>query len=257
MTSYAGRHARYYDTVYADKPYTQEAQFVDDCFRKHGNGGIKNLLELACGTGRHAFELEKIGYQITATDYSKDILAVAIENRVRHGSRVEFHLQDMRKLDLPNKHFDAAYCLFDSIGYVQSNEAVLQVLQSVSLHLRAGGLFVFEFWHAAAMLRSYEPRRERAWTHGLAQLKRVSQTELDVLNQLARVTYEFEEVQSDGTVLHLEETQINRYFLVQEMALFLETSGFDVLEWLPAYQSGGINEETWHIMSVARLKARK
>lgn len=255
MTSYAGRHARYYDTIYADKPYALEARCIDEHLKEYGNGEIKNLLELACGTGRHAFELESMGYRITATDHSKDILAVAKENSIQRGSKVEFLLQDMRKLDLPEKNFDAAYCLFDSIGYVQTNEAILQVLRAVRAHLKVNGLFVFEFWHAAAMLSSYEPRRERSWALGSAQLKRVSTTELDVPMQLARVTYRFEETEPNGTLLELEETQINRYFLIQEMALFLEIVGFEALDWAPAYHDGPISEATWHIFCVARVKA--
>jgi SAM-dependent methyltransferase len=255
MSSYTGRHARYYDTIYAEKPYAREAAFVSDLIRKHSQGNAKTLLELACGTGRHAFELEKLGYKITATDYSRDLLAVATENAKKQRSKVEFMLQDMRELDLPEKNFDAAYCLFDSIGYVQSNQNILQVLGAVRAHLRTGGVFVFEFWHAAAMLRNYEPRRERNWQLDDAQLKRISKTRLDVTNQTAQVTYEFEEKQADGTVLTLEETQVNRYFLVQEMALFLETAGCESLEWLPAYESGQINENTWHILAVARSKS--
>ncbi|HSS98073.1 MAG TPA: hypothetical protein VLK33_13625, partial [Terriglobales bacterium] len=74
MSSYLGKHAEYYDTIYADKPYAQEAAVVHACMQNHSRGKTERLLELACGTGRHAFELEKLGYQIVATDYSKDLL---------------------------------------------------------------------------------------------------------------------------------------------------------------------------------------
>lgn len=248
-----GRHAQYYDTIYAEKPYAEEAGFVSALLKKHAAGEVHQLLELACGTGGHAFELEKLGYQITATDYSKDLLAVAEEKTKTHQSRIDFRFQDMRSLDLAKRDFDAVYCLFDSIGYVQTNKALLQVLKGVHSHLRAGGLFVFEFWHAAAMLRKFEPRRERKWKIGGAELTRVSSTQLDVLNQLAKVTYEFEEINPDGTKYTLEESQVNRYFLVQEISLFLETSGFVPLEWAPAYQNNqAINEDTWHVLCVAR-----
>jgi len=51
---------------------------------------------------------------------------------------------------------------------------------------------------------------------------------------------------------HLEETQVNRYFLVQEMAFFLEENGFKVVQFLPAYaKTTVINEDTWHILAIA------
>ena len=36
MNTYAGLHARYYDVVYADKPYGEEARFVDSLLREAG-----------------------------------------------------------------------------------------------------------------------------------------------------------------------------------------------------------------------------
>ena len=69
MSSYAGRHAELYDLFYADKPYAEEAAFVHRCLKKFGASSTREVLELACGTGRHAFELEKHGYRITAIDH--------------------------------------------------------------------------------------------------------------------------------------------------------------------------------------------
>lgn len=254
MSSYTGQHAEYYDIFYAEKPYAAEAAFVHACLQRHAGEGTRRLLELACGTGRHARALEALGYQIVATDYSADLLAVARRKAAETGSQVEFHLQDMRSLDVPGAPFEAAYCLFDSIGYVQTNSAIRQVLAGVHRHLRPGGLFVFEFWHAAAMLRGYEPQRQRSWTHGDTHIQRISRTRLDVPRQLAEVSYEIVAEGSDGRV-ELNETQVNRYFLVEEMAAFLEASGFDPLEFLPAYTEGAIDEDTWHILAVARKAA--
>jgi SAM-dependent methyltransferase len=247
-----GRHAQYYDTIYAEKPYAKEAAYVAACIKRNEKINSNNLLELACGTGRHALELEKLGYKILATDYSRDLLAVAKEKARASGSSVEFKFRDMRNLELSKSDFDCVYCLFDSIGYVQTNEALLEVFKGAHSHLRSGGLFVVEFWHAAAMLRKYEPRRERQWQMGNSLLSRISSTKLDVEKQLAHVTYEFKEDQKDGTHFSLEETQTNRYFLVQEFGMFLTEAGFEPLEWLPAYEAGPITEDTWHILSISR-----
>lgn len=253
MSSYVGKHAEYYDTIYGEKPYAQEAEFVDARLQYHGENGIKRLLELACGTGRHAFELEKRGYQIVAVDYSPDLLAVAKRHAKERKSNADFRLQDMRTLSLPDEPFDAAYCLFDSIGYVQSNVGIQQALASVYRHVRKAGLFIFEFWHAAAMLRGYEPHRERRWKLASGELVRVATTQLDVAKQLAEVRYDFQEIGTNGVSESFHETQVNRYFLVQEMALFLQDAGFEPLEWLAGYQAERpITEDTWHILAVAR-----
>ena len=54
--SYKGRHAELYDLFYEEKPYAEEAAFVADCLRQFGHATPRRLLELACGTGRHAIE---------------------------------------------------------------------------------------------------------------------------------------------------------------------------------------------------------
>lgn len=254
MSSYVGKYAEYYDLIYAEKPYAAEAAFIHDCIRRHSVGDTRRLLELACGTGRHALELEKLGYQIVASDYSQDLLAVARSRGLAAGSRVQFELQDMRQLSLGGETFDAVYCLFDSIGYVQTNAAVLSVLSNVREHLRSNGLFLFEFWHAAAMLRGYEPHRQRSWQLPNGLLERSSDTRLDVAKQLAEVSYQLKETRSDGSIVEIEETQLNRFFLVQEMSLFLEQAGFEPLEWIPAYEGGEITPDTWHILAVARRR---
>ncbi|MEX2144510.1 MAG: class I SAM-dependent methyltransferase [Anaerolineales bacterium] len=253
MSSYVGKHAEYYDIFYQDKPYGREAVHLHQRLKKYSHGVCKRLLELACGTGGHAFELEKLGYEIIATDYSEDLLVVARRKAILANSRVNFRLQDMRKLSLAEEPFDAAYCLFDSIGYVQTNEALHKVLTGVHAHLREAGLFVFEFWHAAAMLKSFDPVRERRWVIPQGELVRRASTRLDVEKQLAIVTYDINQVSRNGNSGNLQETQINRYFLVQEVAALLERAHFEPLEFSRAYEDGAIiDESTWHVLAVAR-----
>ncbi len=253
MTSYSGRHAELYDLFYADKPYAAEAAFVDKCLSKYSLGPVNRVLELACGTGTHAFHLEKSEWQIVATDYSDSMLRRAKQKGAESSSGVEFQLQDMTQLEVSGAPFDAAICLFDAIGYVATNEALAKVFHGVHRHLRAGGLFVFEFWHAAAMLRHYDPLRVRRWKTDHSNVLRISETTLDTANQLSRVTYSIYELEDNGTYSTLTETQVNRYFLLQEMAAWLSSSGFTPVKWFAGFTDDeSISDETWHILAVAR-----
>jgi len=253
MSSYTGRHAELYDVFYADKPYAQEAAFVHQCLQQYGGGTVHRLLELACGTGTHALALEKFGYEVVATDYSKDMLACARCKATKLSSSIEFCRQDMRELNISGRPFDAVICLFDSIGFVKTNEEIVKVLRGVYHNLRPDGLFVFEFWHAAAMLRSYDPVRVRYWSVLKGDLTRISETELDCAKQLAEVTYTIYAPNDDGTYASLRETQINRYFLVQEMAGWLSFCGFTPLKWFAGFTPDeDITAKTWHIVAVAR-----
>jgi SAM-dependent methyltransferase len=253
MSSYLGRHAELYDIFYADKPYDKEASFVHQCLQQYSGGTARKLLELACGTGSHAFALEKKGYKILATDYSTDMLACARRKAAQVFSEVAFCRQDMRSLDLPHEPFDAVICLFDSVGYVATNEALKQVLQGVHRHLRPNGLFVFEFWHAAAMLCHYDPLRVRRFNTPEGKVLRISETILDYAKQLSHITYTVYELRSDGTYTNFQEGQINRYFLVQEMAGWLSTCGFKPVKWFSGFSDNEIiTDQTWHVVTVAQ-----
>jgi len=56
QSSYVGRRAELYDLFYTDKPCYEEAAFIHNCLQTYGHG-VNNILELACGTGTHAFTL--------------------------------------------------------------------------------------------------------------------------------------------------------------------------------------------------------
>lgn len=253
MTSYSGRHAELYDLFYADKPYEAEAAFVAECLREYSVGPTTRLLEIACGTGTHALQLEQRGYKIVATDYSPDMIERAKQKAAAANSHVEFQLQDMTQLEVGGAPFDAAYCLFDAIGYVGTNQALEKVFRGVHKHLRSDGLFIFEFWHAAAMLRHYDPVRVRRWEQDDSLILRISETSLDYAKQLSSVCYSIYELKHDGTYSSLSETQTNRYFLAQEMAAWLSMTGFTPLKWFAGFTSSEtISDETWHIVAIAR-----
>jgi len=253
MNSYKGKHAKLYDIFYKDKPYVDESVFVKQCLDDYGIEDTHRLLELACGTGSHAFILEKFGYEIVATDYSDDMLTVARSKAIQSSSKVDFRLQDMRMLDLNDRPFDAVICLFNSIGYITTNGELHQVFQGVYRHLRPNGLFIFQFWHAGAFLRSYDPVRVRRWSTPQGELVRISETSLDCAKQISNVSYTIYELRKDGTYSKLIETQVNRYFLIQEMENMLTRCNFIPLKWFSGFSKDeNITQDTWHIVAVAR-----
>jgi ubiquinone/menaquinone biosynthesis C-methylase UbiE len=251
QSSYIGRHAELYDLFYSEKPYRAEAAFVHRCIQTY-KPNANHLLELACGTGNHSLLLEKYGYKIIATDYSPDMLKRAQEKKQKENSSVDFRQQDMRSLNVPERPFDAVICLFDSIGYLATNENILEALNGIYRHLAPDGIFLFEFWHAGAMLRNYDPLRIRHFQTTSSNIERISETHVDYKKQLCHVTYTINELNINGTYQTLQETQINRFFLVQEMNFFLQQTGFSSLKWFAGFQDDEqINAETWHIVALA------
>jgi SAM-dependent methyltransferase len=251
MSVYGGRYAELYDLFHSDKPYAEEAAFVHDCLQKFARARVRETLELACGTGRHAVELEKHGYQITATDRSPDMLEIA--RRRAAEKKITFISGDMQHLQLPAKEWDAVICLFDSIGYLKTDEALNEALRGIWKRLRPDGLFIFEFWHAPAMLNQYSPVRVRRWKTSKSEIVRISETALDRKNRLAVVDYTVYELNNDGTYSTLRETHTNRCFSVDEMQALISAANFEPLKFFAGFEEEKkISADTWHIVAVAR-----
>ena len=53
----------YYDLFYADKDYKLEANYIHKKIQEY-NLNSYSILELGCGTGKHAINLIKFGYEI-------------------------------------------------------------------------------------------------------------------------------------------------------------------------------------------------
>lgn len=253
MTAYAGRHAELYDLFYADKPYAQEASFVHELLRKHAARVPRRVLDVACGTGRHAFELEKLGYEVWGVDQSPDMLDHAKRRAEESESSVHFELGDMRNLDPIHTRFDAAVCLFDSLGYVVSNAGVHDTLSAIRRRLEPDGLLVLEVWHAPAILRGFERVRVRRLEVPGGQVLRIAETELDVGRQCASVRYSLVDLRDDGTWRRTEETQVNRYFLVPDLEAHLETAGFEAIAWFGGLHADAeLSEHAFHAVGIAR-----
>jgi ubiquinone/menaquinone biosynthesis C-methylase UbiE len=254
MRTYGPWYAELYDLLYADKPYQREAEFVDALLKEHSRGRCTRILDVACGTGSHSFWLESFGYDVTGIDASAEMIEQARRKAAARSSRVNFIVQDMRALDVPGPRFDAALCLFDSIGYARTNGAVCETLRGIRRHLRAEGLLILEYWHAAAMLTGYSPVRMRRVTGNIGTILRISQTHLDVAEGTAQVAYTLIQFAADGRARLYEETHTNRFFSVPEMEALLEFSGFRPLAHFDGFQrKTEITASTWHVLTVATV----
>jgi predicted TPR repeat methyltransferase len=70
------RYAAYYDLLYEDKRYDDEAAFVAKLIRDY-KPAARSVLELGCGTSKHALALAREGFSLTGIDVSPGMVARA------------------------------------------------------------------------------------------------------------------------------------------------------------------------------------
>lgn len=110
----------------------------------------KDVVELACGTGRHTVRLAGAGARVTAVDFSRGMLEVA--RKRLEGRSVTFGEADLRaRLPWDDATFDVAVCCL-AIEHIE-HSLVEPVFREIRRVLRRGGAFVLSDMHPAMRLR--------------------------------------------------------------------------------------------------------
>jgi SAM-dependent methyltransferase len=146
--------------VYEDNVFTKNTiPEVDFLLEELALRPGASILDVGCGTGRHAIELARRGYRVTGLDLSTGMLARAAEAARRAGVSVEWIQSDASRFSLPAT-FDAAVCLcegaFGLLG--QSDDPIgqpLSILCNLSRSLKTQAMSLFTVLNAVAMLRRY------------------------------------------------------------------------------------------------------
>jgi len=134
--------AEIYDHVMEHVDYISWAHYISSIFQ-HFNTDVKNILEVACGTGNLAIQLHKLGYDIICTDISFPMLVNAAEKFRKHEIPLKLFTSHMTGIPLTFK-FDAVICIYDSINYLTAPEDFIRAINEVSEVTRKGGLFIFD-----------------------------------------------------------------------------------------------------------------
>ena len=112
-------HAPHYD----QNPFTQfTALEVEFILKLYPLAKGARILDVGCGTGRHAIELARRGYRVTGLDLSAGMLAEARTKAMLAGFAVEFVQADATDFRFPEP-FDAAICLCEGgVGLIEHGD---------------------------------------------------------------------------------------------------------------------------------------
>ncbi|MET0106496.1 MAG: methyltransferase domain-containing protein [Sedimenticola sp.] len=150
-------HAPLYEENVFTRNTKQEADFLEEELALPGGSTI---LDVGCGTGRHAIEMARRGYRLTGLDLSAGMLAKAREGAERAGVELELIHADATRFSL-GRQYDAAICLCEgAFGLLGAEddpiEQPLSILRNISQSLKPGAKVILTVLNAAAMIRRYQ-----------------------------------------------------------------------------------------------------
>ena len=246
-------YAGCYDLLYRDKNYAEEAAYVADCLKRHGvEAGA--ILDLGSGTGKHALELVRMGYDVLGVDRSDAMVRIANERPPQHAvGRLEFEIGDVRTYRSSHV-FDAVVSLFHVVSYQTTNEDLGATFETAAHHLRSGGLFLFDCWYGPAVLTERPSARLKRIEAETLTVMRIAEPILSVHDNLVTIDYTIL-VQTAGAVSQsLRERHVLRYLFEPEVGDLLRRTGFELVE---AHESGtgrSLGADTWSATFVAKRR---
>ncbi len=142
---------QWYETLFENygKKYDQEV-FVqgtlgecDFIEREIGFDKSIRILDVGCGTGRHAIELSKRGYQVTGIDLSDSQLARAREKAEEQNVRIAFLKHDARNLPFMDEYDLVMMLCEGGFPLMETDEMNYEILKNATKALTKRGKIIF------------------------------------------------------------------------------------------------------------------
>jgi SAM-dependent methyltransferase len=237
------RYAKYYDLINKDKPYVQEALYVGGRLRGIAPG-LSEVLELGSGTGRHGRLLSEKGFHVRGVELSRGMVELAQAHGTQARGSFECDVGDIRSVRL-ERQFDAVVALFHVMSYQTSDSDFAAVLDTAACHLPPGGLFLFDVWHAPAVLFQRPSVREKIAVEGSLRVVRKATPELRADDKVVIVNYDFSCLDSESDLqVTFSERHPMRYFFPEEV-LQATSKSFSFLAVEEMLTAAPASVDTW------------
>jgi SAM-dependent methyltransferase len=256
MTAF-GDAAKYYDLLYADKYYGAESGFVRGVIERH-TAGARTVLDLGCGSGRHAVEFAKSGMSVTGVDASSGMIAQArhrlADLPAELRERIVLVEGDVATYSTARAN-DAVVSLFHVVNYQTTDEALAGFFRAASRALRANGVFVFDFWYGSAVLAQGPERREKRVETDDVVIQRIAEPVLLLDRNIVEVHYTLNvRNRRSGHVESVREVHTMRYLFVPEIERFAAAAGMEIVECGEWPTGKPLSDRSWSGYAVARAQ---
>lgn len=253
--------ARGYDLIMEHVDYADWADYVQGLIEKHAEGPVETILELGCGTGAFAGQLQPQGpYRYTATDASEAMLERAREllddgyagNAPEHDGPdgdaldgqgaentgegrtgddpITFAHLDFRDFHVDEKA-DVAILLYDGLNYLLDEDDVRRMFDAVHAALRPGGLFVFDQSTPANSVNNAAYFEDEGEEDGFAYVRRSA---YDPATRLHTTTFEIETEAGRFRENHVEKAYTLAEVRAFASARFAVVAAYDAFTHAPA-----------------------
>lgn len=219
-----------YDDLMYDVDYKKWYSYIKEILSKNKKKP-RDILEMACGTGKLSYYFLEDGYNMTCFDISEDMLAVA-ENKLRAYNNLKLLRQDMINFSNPNS-YDLVISNCDSINYILEDNELLETFKNVKNNLKEGGIFIFD------INSSYKLRNILGNNVFIENNKEIFYTWENFLyeeDKLVEFFLNFFVREDDGRYRKFSEEHVERIYEIEDIIEILKNSGFKNVEYYETYK---------------------
>lgn len=244
--------APYYDEWNGEIDYAAWADGIEGFFERYATGRIRDVLDLACGTGRMTVELAKRGYELIGIDRSPEMLNIARTAAEKAGEtvspRILYLMQEMTSFELYGT-VDAVISCLDSVNHLTSNSDLTRCFSLVHNYLNPDGLFLFDVNSRRKFVEIYADKTYIFEDPGVFCVweNRYARGACDF-----RITLFREE--GKGRYRRYEATERERLYSLPTLKKSLLDTGFEWIGAYPAPYAGALSgdEDRWYIAARAK-----
>jgi len=131
----------YYHQLYFKRDETEAAAFINKLIEHLKPQPGSQMLDVACGKGRHSIQLAEKNFRVTGIDLSEDSIREAKEEE---SENLEFFVHDMR-LPFRINYFDYAFNFFTSFGYFKTRREHDNAIRTIAQSIKPNGVFVMDY----------------------------------------------------------------------------------------------------------------
>jgi len=248
-------YSKFYDLLYQDKPYKEEAKFIKDLIKNtYGDSKDISILDLACGTGKHLYELSKLGFDnLNGSDISSSMIEEAERRFEQNSVDAKFYSYSFQDANKINGNYDVVTAMFSAVNYLTTFKDQLKTFKNIYDLLKPGGIYLFDFWNGNAVVEYYSPVRYLRKGGSNHEILRISSTTLNKVEQSAEVNFDCFLINKEKIELQFNEVHHLHYYFFSEMRNLLETTGFKIVNTVPFMApEKPLEADEWNITIVAQ-----
>ncbi|UKN02974.1 class I SAM-dependent methyltransferase [Paracrocinitomix mangrovi] len=233
-------NTKYYHLLYKDRDLDEARTFISNLLFHLELPSQSKVLDLACGSGRHAIQLAENNLIVSGIDISEKSIE---EAKRKAGDLVDFRVHDMRQ-NVGENYYDAVFNLFTSFGYFEDQKDDIRVIQAVKKSLKQNGLFIIDYLNSKYV-------EDNLVAHETKKCDSISFTiDKQILNGFVVKEIRFNDGQEEYTF-----KEKVKLFTKEQLESLLRQEGFEVISVFGDYQLNPFKEnESERLIIISKLK---